>query len=316
MNQKTQAPSLLLIGGPKTGKTHYGGQLLRRLQRQQGRLHMIGVPSDLSGFQEVCDALAQGKSAPHTPVKIYRESVWRVSHPAKGIEADLVWPDYGGEQVERLTSQRQVPEEWRERIRTADGWMLFIRLSLHPVLEDMLTRPRTLARMQHSTDSVPSVMEDVSFSQSETQSIKAAVTLPLALSAQANFIELLQTLLFVKQVNTARRIMCPPLFVILSCWDELLPGSEPHTLGCPAEVLQSRLPLLFRFIEANWETDSFKIMGLSAQGKPLDDKLPDEDFIDNGPERQGYCVLADGTHNSDLTLLVADLLEEVAQSCP
>src|SRR5437870_12032456 len=100
------APSLLIVGGTKAGKTHYGGQVLRRLETKKYPLRIVGAPSDLTPFQEVLDSLAEGRSAPHTPTSFYRESIWDIRHENRGYQSQLVWPDYGGEQVEDIVKKR------------------------------------------------------------------------------------------------------------------------------------------------------------------------------------------------------------------
>jgi len=47
------------------------------------------------------------------------------------------------------------------------------------------------------------------------------------------------------------------------------------------------------------------VLGLSAQGQPLDEKRPAEEYLNNGPERMGWLVLPDGERDRDLTRLAA-----------
>ncbi|OON69971.1 hypothetical protein B0919_04275 [Hymenobacter sp. CRA2] len=68
--------------------------------------------------------------------------------------------------------------------------------------------------------------------------------------------------------------------------------------------MRSCLPFLDEFLTATWEPAALRILGLSSTETTLDPDIPNEDFVD-GPEMKGYVVLADGTHSSDLTLLVA-----------
>jgi hypothetical protein len=331
-------PSILIIGGTKAGKTHYGGQLLRRLQKQQGGVRMVGMPSDLSAFQEVCDRLAEGKSAPHTPTATYKESIWHVRSNDGAWDTKLVWPDYGGEQVENIVKFRQVPEQWVRRIREAEGWMLFIRLGKVKPPEDILDRPRALEQMRVSVEteetlpqpnqeetSQAGAKESIATSDDSTNNAENSVAITVeeppdeaipvpsvALSDQARIVELLQALLFVKQAGTARYLRHPALMIVLSCWDELsLAKREDSTWEWPSELLKKRLPLVSQFVLSNWEPDSLQVLGLSALGKALSDDVGDEEFIDNGPERQGWCILPDGTQSADLTFPIAQLMAKV-----
>src|SRR5438876_335995 len=125
-----QPVSILLVGSTKTGKTHYGAQLLKRLNDGDGTLVMDGVAENITLFEEALACLSNGRSAGHTPSGVYHESVWpvRFKGGTGSGRAQVVWPDYAGEQVEHITEHRQVTRQWKERIRQANGWLLFIRL--------------------------------------------------------------------------------------------------------------------------------------------------------------------------------------------
>jgi hypothetical protein len=105
---------LMLIGESNVGKSHYGGQLLLRLNQKKNALRMRGAPTNITAFDDVTKALNDGKSAPHTSATTYVESEWPVVD-GEGRAVDLEWPDYGGEQVRRLIDDRRIPVDWRDR---------------------------------------------------------------------------------------------------------------------------------------------------------------------------------------------------------
>jgi hypothetical protein len=305
MTNASPLSSLLIIGGTKAGKTHYGGQLLRRLVTKHYPLRIVGAPSDLTPFQEVLDRLAQGRSAPHTPSGFYRESIWQVRRTDDNSHSELVWPDYAGEQIEDIVKKRQVSEPWVQRIRSSSGWLFFVRLDTTAVLEDILDRPRGLDRMKSGADANGSKREPAE--DAVPPETPQAPQLPkLMLSNQAGLVELLQALLFIKQAGSVNQLREPPLVVALSCWDEITKSASAK----PAEVLKSRLPLLSQFIDATWRPGRAEIIGLSALGKALKDDVSDEEFMDNGPERQGWCISHDGKQHDDLTLPVMALMDK------
>ncbi len=310
MNNPSSSPSLLIIGGTKTGKTHYGGQLLRRLETKKLPLRIVGAPSDRTPFQEVLDQLAQGRSAPHTPNSFYRESIWEVQKADSDSSSELVWPDYGGEQIEDIIKNRQVSEQWIQRIRSASAWLFFVRLRRGMKPEDILDRPRKLERMKAGAEVTVSAADSSPLKtpeKLETPEKTQTRELPkLTLSDQAGLVELLQALLFIKQVGSINQLRHPPIIVVLSCWDEI-PEPRPHK---PADVLMAHVPLLAQFIEATWHPGRVEVMGLSALGKPLKDDVSDEEFMDNGPERQGWCISPDGKKTDDLTLPIVALMDK------
>ncbi|MGO9256337.1 MAG: hypothetical protein ACLQU1_08565 [Bryobacteraceae bacterium] len=312
MKSDSTLPSLLVVGGTKTGKTHYGGQLLRRLDAKKHRLRMAVAASDRTPFQEVLDKLALGRSAPHTPTSIYRESVWNIWVDGSGDRSQLIWPDYGGEQIEDIVRKRQISEPWIQRVREAGGWLFFVRPRLINMPEDILNRPRTKDRMQSVPEEAQmggnSAKESTNVG-SEQQARQETSSQNPALRTQASLIELLQALLFVKQVGRNAQLSHPPLVVVLSCWDEIANVKvNGHWLD-PTRFLAEYLPFLGQFIASTWKQDRFRVIGLSALGKPLKEDVDDDAFMDDGPERQGRCVIDGGAQDDDLTIPVLTLTE-------
>jgi len=276
-------PELVVLGGPHSGKTHFGGQLYGRMQRKPGRLRLRreqGTPTDLSAFAEVLRCLENGHAADHTATNTWAE----VSLPlvdTLGNAIDLRWPDYGGEQIRQVFDTRSVPAAWQARLAKADGWVLLIRLGMETTYRDAIEE---LAK--HTEERTPNTVR------------------PGKWDANAWWVELLQLLLHVAGVGVVARIQRPRLAVLLSCYDELRKGEEP-----PREVLAEVLPLVSTFIESNWSEDAVSIWGLSALGKLLEKNSEDESFIDNGPEAHGWVVPPEGgLQDTDLTRPLAWLV--------
>ena len=276
-----QAPdkSVLLIGESDVGKSHYGGQLLKRLMKADGLIRMDGAASNLEPFQAVLARLDEGVSADHTTVTTYDESVWPIVDD-EGRKAHLIWPDYGGEQVKNIIDTKRLPNAWRRRIIESPAWLLLIRLQQIRITDDIFSRP-----LAHLTEN-------------RTENREAQ------LPDQARLIELLQMLVHVKSAHNGHRGRMPRLLVLLTCWDEMEIEPEDHPVG----VLHRYLPMLCDFMGNNWQ-DSF-VFGLSALGRRLDKKERDTDYITQGPEQFGYVVLEDGTRSPDLTLPIRKLIAD------
>ena len=276
--------SLLIIGGPDVGKTHYGGQLLGRLNHGEGQIKKHGAPANLAPFEEVLRCLGQGVTAGHTATGVYYEIVLPIEFN-KGDSADLVFPDYAGEQIKAIMEQRHIMKAWRDRLVESSGWILFIRPERIHAPEDILTRPRG-------------------------ESVEQGTKMPANFrwSDQAYYVELLQMLLYAKGTGTTMRVNSPALTVLLSCWDECVVEEGSKT---PAELLNERMPLFAEFIDVNWEPDRLTVLGLSSLGKALKEEEPDEGYLDNGPENFGYVVLTNGMHSPDLTLPVSLTMKQM-----
>jgi hypothetical protein len=125
------------------------------------------------------------------------------------------------------------------------------------------------------------------------------------ISPQAQLVDFLQWLIFVRGTGTLAPISHPPLLLLLSCWDELPPAEQNST---PADILRTHMPMVAAFVEANWQEEALSVLGLSALERSLDEEKVDWEFVDRGPEEFGYVVLPDGSHDRDLTLAIGWLI--------
>lgn len=267
--------TILLVGESNVGKTHYGAQFLKRLMAKACALKMSGAPTSLEAFTTALSCLTEGKATDHTPANTYVESIWPITDDA-GNYAELVWPDYGGEQVRSLVTQRRIPAAWRDRVLRAADWVLLIRLHSLRSEDDLFSRPLQ------------------SFAETEGE---AAAYEP---SDQARIVELLQMLLYLAQFHLDRPLRKPRLTILLSCWDEL------DTAELPADILASRLPMLWSFVRSNWISPI--VIGLSALERALSKTDADQEYAIRGPEEFGYVVLPNGVKDNDITLPIRRLM--------
>jgi hypothetical protein len=279
------ARSILVLGGPGAGKTVYAAQALGRLQARAGKVELGGAAPSVAPLEEARERLAQGRASAHTPTDTYEEVRLPIELPGY-LRAELTWPDYGGEQVRTIIRERRIKPEWRARVERGQGWLLFVRPDQIRLDEDVQSRP-------------PHEVEPTREAEPDDGPEWAT---------QAELVELLQMLLFVKGVGTARRTETPPLAVLLSCWDEL--GDQEARMQ-PPRLLRARAPLLADFVASVWREDAASVWGLSSQGRALREDEPDEEYIEQGPQSFGYVVPPGGGDSSDLTLPLAYLLERL-----
>ncbi len=279
------AADVLVLGGPAVGKTHYAGQLIGRLRHnRQGALKLkTGGADDLNKFEEVLGCLEEGRTAGHTPTETWTGMKCQLE-TRNGAEIILEWPDYGGERLSSIVEKRVLPPEWRKSIAAARAWMLFIRPSTLKLYEDLLSRPTGLPPENIMTGA--RIVEGAGWDD------------------RANYVEMLQMLLFAAGQPTFDRILRPRLAVVLSCWDEL------DENGSPEQVFQSCLPLLHAFVRSIWSDESWSAWALSSLGRALEPDSRDDEFAMRGPENFGYIIPPGSTdQESDLTAPVAWLLE-------
>ncbi|NED51781.1 hypothetical protein G3I24_12820 [Micromonospora aurantiaca] len=273
-----KARRVLVLGGPAAGKTTFLIQLYGRVSAGTGKLRARGAPASLASIEEGFRRLQQGVAVAHTPHGT-DTSLSLAAVDFEGRSIDITVPDYAGEDLRRLVDERRLHDRWR-REAESDQWLLLIRLTRHPDLPDVLARPiGELAR----TSLAP---EDGNGD-------------PHALPVDMWAVELLQALLYTRRLDTDQPRPLPRLTLVLSCWDEL--SAPPGTL--PTDVARKRLALLHSYCHATW-SDLFDVVGLSAQGQPLDESEPATDYLDAGPQHMGWIINAAGERHGDLTLLI------------
>ncbi|NMM03527.1 hypothetical protein HHL24_37320 [Paraburkholderia sp. RP-4-7] len=270
------SPKLVVLGGPNSGKTHLAGQIYGRVQRRPGHFRLRkedGTPADISALEEVLAALESGHAAGHTPSGTWAEIKLPLESDS-GARMDLHWPDYGGEQLDDVFEKRSVPDSWRARLCEAGGWIVLIRLKTETVYSDALEQ---LVEHAH-TKAVPQARAE-------------------KWDANARWVELLQMLLHASGRGAVNRLSRPRLLVLLSCYDELGPADE-----APMSMLERHLPMLASFLRNTWAGPDLSVWGLSALGRLLTPESTDDDFINRGPEFQGWVIHPDGgAQDTDLT---------------
>jgi hypothetical protein len=278
MSEKTL--QIAVFGESNVGKSHYGAQLIGRLNAETGSMRMRGAAPDLGAFDDVVQSLSGGVPGAHTAAGTYTETLLPVLTDGN-VAIDLNWPDYAGEQVSQLLEERCIPESWQERVETADGWILMVRPKRAPLAEDIFSRP----------------LSDLQSSRPDGGVIER--------SPQARLVELLQMLLYTTHARTGKAQ--PALAVLLSCWDELkVPeGTTPEL------ILRQNLPLLAAFVRNNWDERRRLVLGLSATGVALSKDSPNKDFIYKGAEQMGWVVTTDGTRTPDLTVPIFQLAQAI-----
>jgi hypothetical protein len=275
--------NILIIGGPNTGKTHFGIQLYERVNSRQFefKIDPKNRPSDLSIFEDGLKNIYNGKRAAHTETGANR-SIELIITDEKSSEIKLAFPDYAGEQITSIVDNRKVNDLWKDYIENSTSWVLFIRLNELTPLEDIVNK------------GIPSA-EEIQKRNSQPP--------PVKVSEAAFYVELLQTLAYIKGLSTFSPVSQPNLTVVLSCWDEL---NLPEDL-IPSTLLQERLPMVFDFLNNNWQNEFLSVIGLSSTEKSLTDE-PDEDFIEKEPINFGYFIDKSGKRQDDLTLSIKDFI--------
>ena len=270
--------SILIIGQPASGKTTFIAQFLTRVRKRKSSIKLFKIAGNIKAIQNAIDRLAMGEEPETTPSNENVELVIPIDVDGKKI--DIVFPDYGGEQVNSLIELMEINENWQKLVINSDLWIHFIR-------------PHEITPEYDLSMS--------SFDEIETK--KSKVSKSPGLSNQSKFIELLQILLHTKNQGVKNPFTRPKLSIVLTCWDEL------NTDNKPVQVLREKLPLFLHFVESVWGKEAFEVLGLSAQEFPLKTQEAKDKYIDELPETFGYIIDQNGVKFKDITKLVKIALQ-------
>lgn len=272
---KHEPISLLLLGESDVGKTHYGAQVLRRLNSGSSAFELVNG-ANLKPFKTALGKISQGLSAPHTPRAESSESLWTLRQRSNDSNIELIWPDYGGEQVSGMIDSKSLPAAWRDKLVKASGWIFMVRPSQVPLPEDILTRAVSLPAVDDPVNST--------------------------LSPQSKLIEILQMLQYKKQSYLEHKGIPPPIVVLLSCYDELTTDESPDA------YCRAHLPMFDQYLLSNWPEERRRIFGVSPLGQPLSQTQPNDDYAASGPDNKGFVIDEQGGKTDDLLAPIEWLL--------
>lgn len=125
MSQK----SVILVGGPDSGKTNYVGRLWISLKERKGALQRAGMPTDIAYIEAICAHILKGEFAGRTDRNMERQNF---SVPLKFNEdeqtTNLMVPDFTGELWLNAVVNSELPKDWLGELEQADSALLFVRV--------------------------------------------------------------------------------------------------------------------------------------------------------------------------------------------
>ncbi|OCX33137.1 hypothetical protein QU42_00260 [Bradyrhizobium sp. UASWS1016] len=275
--------SVVLLGGPDSGKTNYVGRLWPALDAKGGQLVAAEQPQEIGFVLDTAEHLFQGHFAPRTEHAENRRDFEVVVAPRGGGQStSIVIPDISGELWRTAVIESEISEDWMTELRRADGALLFVRVGsdqdVRPL--DWVTSRKLLARVGQDED-------------------RSKLPTQVMLCELIRYLELTMT----QRPNGGR----PRLSVVIAAWDRV--DSETFEKG-PEAYLETEYPLLAGRLRdtARLEVRAF---GLSVVGGDLkDDPNFRDSFLDKGLDQHGWVSIRDSSTSKwrkdpDLTLPVA-----------
>lgn len=272
--------SIILLGGPDSGKTNYIGRLWQALDEGTGALHAAMQPEDIKFVLEVADHLFEGSFAPRSEHSDARRDFEVVVAATKGgPQARLVVPDISGELWRQAVIDSEIAQEWIDELRCANAALLFLRVN----------SDQNVGPLDWVTSS--SMLEKLG--SAEDQELSTQVML-------LELIRFLEYLLAHREDGKRSR-----LSVVISAWD--LVDLEKFEQG-PVAYIEREYPLLAGKL-ADLEKLDVQIFGLSVVGGDLKhDADYRQKFLEVGLNGQGWVAIKEGNRwrkEPDVTLPIA-----------
>lgn len=273
--------SVVLLGGPDTGKTNYIGRVWSALDAGKGRLHAAQQPVDIRFVLEVADHLFSGHFAPRSEHADQRRDFEVVVAEERGEDGTaIVIPDISGELWLNAVQDGEIASDWMHELCRADGALLFVRVGsdqdVRPL--DWVTSQKLLAKLG-----------------GEDQ---------LGLPTQVMLCELIRFL----EVSLTHRPdgQLPRLSVVVSAWDLVDPGKFAEG---PKAYLEREYPLFAGRLR-DIDRLHVRVFGLSVVGGDLKSDMEYRDeLLESGLDGRGWVAVEDDAGNwhkdDDLTLPIA-----------
>jgi Double-GTPase 1 len=253
--------SVILMGGPDSGKTNYIGRLWPALDAKNGRLVAAKQPREIGLVMDTAEHLFQGHFAPRTELADDRRDFEVVVAPiGSQEEIAIVIPDISGELWRDAVINSEIAEDWMAELRRADGALLFVRVGsdqdVRPL--DWVTSRKLLAK----------IGQDVDRNKLPTQ---------VMLCELIRYLELTMA----DRPDGGR----PRLSVVVSAWDRV--DDNVFEEG-PEAYLAREYPLLAGRLQDLSRLD-VRTFGVSVVGGDLkDDPEFREAFLEGGLDQHGW----------------------------
>lgn len=270
--------SIILLGGPDSGKTNYVGRVWPALDAGTGCLHATLQPDDIRFVLEVTDHLNSGSFAPRSEhADDRRDFEVVVAAESGGEQTTIVIPDISGELWLKAAEHGEVTPALMDEMQSANGALLFVRVNSEADIRPLnwVTSKRLLAKLGNEDDQ--------------------------GLPTQIMLCELLRFL----EVTLSDRPdgKSPRLSIVVSAWD--LVDQEKFALG-PKVWLKREYPLLAGRLDDIKGID-LQVFGLSVVGGDLKvDEACRDDVQENGLDGLGWVAVqnCEGVWRKDLDLTV------------
>lgn len=123
--------TIVLVGGPDSGKTNYMARLWASIAEGQGAMRAAPTPKKIKYVEDAVNYLHGGSFAPRTDTNLEAgQGALAITLPQDDSSetAKLVIPDVSGEVWKAAVESGEFPAEWMQLLESAEGALLFVRV--------------------------------------------------------------------------------------------------------------------------------------------------------------------------------------------
>jgi len=253
--------SIILVGGPDSGKSNYVARLWLAIQSKRHHLIASRLPNDVTYVESISEHLLKGKFVPRTePEERNREFHVSVITKDESISADIVVPDILGEIWKKAVATLEIPEKWLTALRKSTSAVLFVRVHSKNNVEPL--------NWVTSQEFLKMGIGDVHEQDIPTQ------------------IALMELLRFIDENISRKGKEKPRVAVIITAWDFL--SKEEYALG-PEKYLENEFPM-FAGRLSDIDSLEVRVFGSSILGGDLKTEAFVNDFFEQDIHDKGYIV--------------------------
>ena len=284
--------SIVLVGGPDTGKTNFIARLWLALRNGESSLRLGGTPDEIKYVEDAVRHLHEGHFAPRTDKNVAAEQssiTIPLARPESGQgdgRLELVVPDVLGEIWKRAVETRELSQERMQQLEEAVGAVVFVR-----VLSELNVSPPDWI----NSAELMQLQEDADVGEMPTQ---------VMLCEFVRFLEL--------KLHAGKSSRKPRVAVVVTAWDLL--DVERASAG-PRAYLEREYPLFAGRLGdvSRFEVGIFSMSILG--GDPKADEGFRDKLLEDGLRNRGYVRYDSGMgirETADVGLPVAWAIEEDA----
>lgn len=159
-----------------------------------------------------------------------------------------------------------------------------------------MVKPEYLGVQEKSAMKMLEERKKTDLERNDNLSIENTVRRKNEKTNQAEVVDLLQCILFIKKEKARIKF-------IISAWDKVEKEFEQERL-LPKDYLQIELPLLYQYLKSNTDKVEYQIWGVSAQGGDFSDKKEKIKLQEGNPSRFIKVIDHEGNESQDLTKIL------------